>query len=71
MCRSGTAVPAVGGTSCYLAQMLGALVLFVGGAVGFYVAAIAMLSNFFFMISGSWLLLVWVSHEVSPKSADA
>jgi hypothetical protein len=66
----GSVLRTVGGISCYVAEMLGAVVPFMGGAVGLYAAAIAMLSNFFLMISGSWLLLVGVSHEEPLISAD-
>jgi hypothetical protein len=56
----------LGSSVCYLTEMLGALALFLGSAVGLYVAAVAMVSNFYFMISGSWLLLVGVSRDESP-----
>jgi len=67
--RSGARVPrasvlrTLGGTACYSAEMIGAAVLIIGHIAGIYVVAVAMVSNFFFMISGSWLLLVGVSTD--------
>jgi hypothetical protein len=43
--------------------MAGALTLYAGVLFGLYIAAVAMVSNFFFFISGSWLLLVGASQE--------
>lgn len=66
---SGAAVPrssvlrTIGGTGCYCAEMIGAIALIAGYAAGLYVVAVAMAANFFFMISGSWLLLVGVSAD--------
>jgi hypothetical protein len=53
----------LGGTACYLAEMIGAIVLIAGHIAGLYLAAVAIVANFFFMISGSWLLLVGVSTD--------
>src|SRR5215472_12840505 len=67
--RSGARVPrasvlrTLGGTACYVAEMIGAAVLIAGYIAGLYLAAVAMVANFFFMISGSWLLLVGVSTD--------
>jgi len=67
--RSGAQVPrasvlrTVGGTGCYLAEMIGAAMLVAGGIAGLYLVAVAIVANFFFMISGSWLLLVGVSTD--------
>src|SRR5262245_26309353 len=62
----GSLYRTIGGTACYVAEMLGAVALLLGNGVGLYVVAVAMVSNFFFMISGSWLLLVGVSREDPP-----
>lgn len=51
----------LGSLSCYITEMIGAVILIFGSISGLYVVAIAMMSNFYFMISGSWLLLVGVS----------
>lgn len=48
----------VGGTACYLAQIVGALMLLSGDGSGLYVAAIGLIANFYILISGSWLLIV-------------
>jgi len=67
--RSSAQVPrasvlrTLGGTACYLAEMIGAAVLIAGYVAGLYLAAVAIVANFFFMISGSWLLLVGVSTD--------
>src|SRR5262249_33737768 len=66
--RPGAQVPratvlrTLGGTACYSAEMIGAAVLIAGHLAGLYLAAVAMVANFF-MISGSWLLLIGVSTD--------
>jgi hypothetical protein len=47
-----------GGSACYLGQVIGAAVFFFGASWGIYLAAIALTLNFYFLISGSWLLIV-------------
>ena len=76
--RSGVRVPqasvlrTLGGTVCYVAEMIGAVVLIAGEKAGLYLVAVAIVANFFFMISGSWLLLVGVStDEAMPGSGIA
>jgi hypothetical protein len=67
--RTGRPVPwasryrTLGSLACYSTEMLGAAILIGGSIVGLYVAATAMVASFFFMISGSWLLLVGVSRD--------
>jgi hypothetical protein len=51
----------VGGSVCYLGQIVGSLLLFLGYRAGIYVAAIALIVNFYFLVSGSWLLIVGTS----------
>ena len=53
----------VGSESFYLVEMLGASMLVFGYAFGLYVAAVAMVANFYYWISGSWLLLVGISWD--------
>ena len=55
----------IGGASCYLVEIVGSVVLISGSIAGLYVAAVAMVVGFYFLFSGSWLLLVGAS------SADA
>jgi hypothetical protein len=51
----------VGGSACYLGQIIGSLMLILGSSTGIYVAAIALIINFGFLVSGSWLLIVGTS----------
>ncbi|AKU90286.1 hypothetical protein AKJ08_0673 [Vulgatibacter incomptus] len=53
-------IRAIGSNFCYGAEMLGAVLLFVGHPWGLNLAAVAMITNFFFVFSGSWLLLLGV-----------
>jgi hypothetical protein len=48
----------IGGSACYLGQIVGAVMLLLGSDAGIYVAAVALIANFTFLISGSWLLIV-------------
>ena len=59
----GSARRTVGSTCCYGAEMLGAVVLFLGSTAGLYLIGVAMVAIFFFTISGAWLLLVGISEE--------
>ncbi len=47
-----------GGSACYLGQIVGSAMFFVGFGWGIYVSATALILNFYFLISGSWLLIV-------------
>jgi hypothetical protein len=53
----------VGSITCYVCEMAGAVALFAWATAGLYLAAASMMANFFFMISGSWLLLMGVSRD--------
>lgn len=46
-----------GGTVCYLGEVAGSLLLIMGNRAGFYVAALASIVLFAFLISGAWLLI--------------
>ena len=48
----------VGGSACYLGQLVGSALLYFGHRPGLYIAAIALVINFYFLVSGSWLLIV-------------
>lgn len=52
----------VGGSACYLAQVTGAAMLCGGLGSGLYVTSLAVIANFFFLISGSWILIVSTLH---------
>jgi hypothetical protein len=47
-----------GGTICYLAEVTGAIFLLFGNSTGLYIAAIATIVLFAFLISGAWLLMI-------------
>jgi hypothetical protein len=48
----------IGGSACYLGQIVGSLLLIFGIATGIYVAAIAVIVTFVYLISGAWLLIL-------------
>ena len=52
----------IGGTLCYVAQVMGAVILVSGYIAGLYIASIAMIASFISLISGSWLLIMGI-HE--------
>jgi hypothetical protein len=56
-----------GGTTCYVAEMVGAAVLIFGRIAGLYVAAVGLIILLAFMISGAWLLLVAVHEDRSQQ----
>jgi hypothetical protein len=47
-----------GGSACYVGQIIGSIMLFFGSSIGIYVSAIALVVNFYFLVSGSWLLIL-------------
>ena len=53
-----TVIRIVGGTLCYLGQIVGAAMLIGGVASGIYVSAISVIATFVYLISGSWLLIL-------------
>ena len=54
-----------GGTICYLAEVIAAVFLIRGYSAGLYIAAIATIVLFGFLISGAWLLMIGV-YETTP-----
>jgi hypothetical protein len=55
----GLSVPRLaGGTICYLAEVIGAIFLILGESAGLWIAAIATIVLFGFLISGAWLLMI-------------
>ena len=62
----------VGGSACYLGQIVGSLLLFFGVRAGLYIGATALVVNFYFLVSGSWLLIVGTlgSSDESPIEAS-
>jgi len=53
----------VGGSACYLGQIIGSLLLLFGSGTGVYIGATALIVNFCYLISGSWLLIVGTLHS--------
>ena len=53
----------LGGLLCFMVEMTGAAVLFLGSSWGLYMAACAMMASFYFIVSGAWLLLIGVTHD--------
>jgi hypothetical protein len=52
----------IGGSACYLGQIVGSLLLIFGIAAGIYVGAIALVVTFVYLISGAWLLILGTLH---------
>ena len=47
-----------GGTLCYLAEVVAGVLLILGHEAGLYVASVAAIVLFAFLISGAWLLII-------------
>ena len=56
-----------GGTTCYVAQIVGGVVLILGHVAGLYIAAVGLIILFAYLISGAWLLLVAVHEDRSRQ----
>ena len=56
-----------GGTMCYLAEVVSAIFLLRGYSAGLYIAAVAIIVLFAFLISGAWLLMIGI-YEDRAKS---
>jgi hypothetical protein len=56
-----------GGTLCYLAEVVGAIVLILGYSAGLYIAAIATIVLFAFLISGAWLLIIGIYEDQAKR----
>jgi hypothetical protein len=52
----------IAGTACYVAQIIGSVLLISGYVAGLYLASVAMVLSFAFFISGAWLLITGI-HE--------
>jgi len=53
----------VGGSLCYVIEMIGATIFIFGSLWGLYTAAVAMVASFYFVITGAWLLVVGLPKE--------
>ena len=68
MSSMGLTIPRLaGGTICYLAEVIGAILLIVGRSAGLYIAAIATVVLFGFLISGAWLLIIGIHEEQAKR----
>ena len=56
-----------GGTICYLAEVIAAIFLILGHSAGLYIAAIASIVLFGFLISGAWLLLIGIHEDQARR----
>jgi len=56
-----------GGTMCYLAEVIGAILLILGYGAGLYISAIASIVLFGFLISGAWLLIIGVYEDQTKR----
>ncbi len=52
-----------GGTLCYVAEVIGAIFLILGTSAGLYIAAVAIVILFAFLISGAWLLMIGIYED--------
>jgi hypothetical protein len=55
----------IAGTTCYIAQIIGSILLLSGHVSGLYVASVAMVLSFAFFISGAWLLITGIQENTS------
>jgi len=53
----------ISGTCLYLIEIIGAAILIAGSISGLYIAAIALVINTCYMITGAWLLVVGVHQD--------
>jgi hypothetical protein len=51
------------GTTCYAAQIIGAILLISGYIAGLYIASVAMVLSFISLISGAWLLIIGIHDD--------
>ena len=52
-----------GGTLCYLAEVAAAILLILGYNSGLYIAGVAIIVLFAFLISGAWLLMIGIYQD--------
>jgi len=68
MSSVGLTLPRLGGgTICYLAEVAGAIFLIFGRSAGLYIAAIATVVLFGFLISGAWLLMIGIQEDQAKR----
>jgi hypothetical protein len=59
------------GSACYVAELIGAVILISGHIIGIYIAAASMIVNIAFMISGAWLLMIGIHLESKQLKSHA
>ena len=59
-----------GGSACYLGQIVGSAAFYFGAGWGIYVSATAVIINFYFLVSGSWLLIVGTVQSSRERTAN-
>jgi hypothetical protein len=52
-----------GGTICYIAEVISAIFLILGYNPGLYIAGVAIIVLFAFLISGAWLLMIGIYED--------
>ena len=57
-----------GGTMCYVAEIIAAIFLIRGDSAGLYIASIAIIVLFGFLISGAWLLMIGIYEAQAKRS---
>jgi hypothetical protein len=63
-----TLIRIVGGSLCYLGQIVGAAMLIENIPAGIYVSAISTIATFVYLISGSWLLILGTIHTADTAA---
>jgi hypothetical protein len=58
----------IGSSICYLAEIIGSIILIAGHIIGLQIAATALIIYFYYMISGAWLLILGV-HEHETQTS--
>jgi len=58
-----------GGTICYLAEVIAAVLLILGHSAGLYIAAIAIIVLLAFLVSGAWLLIIGIYEDQARRGS--
>ncbi len=58
------------GIACYVAEIIGAMMLISGDITGIYVASVSMVINIAFFISGAWLIMVGVHLGLTAQQKE-
>jgi len=56
-------------TICHLAQVVAAMFLILGRTAGLYIAAIAIIVLFAFLVSGAWLLMIGIYEHQAKRGS--